>query len=543
MGDHTMHEPTLAALALVTTFLASAPAVADECAPTGAIDPLRLLRQTSLDLRGTIPTFEEYERVRSARDRAAEVENVVEEMFASDNYRRTIRDYHRNLLWSTVNETILAEIPAPQARIRAVAGIWQATNKARVYRGASGVGCLDQEQTNFDAEGRPVPIQTYAGAECAGGTCRQEGWVRVAPYWDPLTEIQVCAYDAQSLALGENGLSCDDYSVNDERCGCGPNLLRCGRFTGDGDLSAREGLAEEPLKIFEWIVTQDRPYLEAFTTQTTFVNGATAHYYEWQSGVQDERRQNGIVSYDPAYGELPDLEFASDTWTQIQRENGHSGVLTTFAFLIRFASNRARANRFYTAFYCAPFVPPEDGIPAEQGDPPANLRERNGCEGCHEVLEPAAAHWGRWRTSGTFGFLRPDLVDFETPYDSCAVCSALDGPACSGFCQAYYVTADNSHPDQYSEFGGMPQAAAWLSAQERGALETGPSALLDEPVEQRRIAQCTVRNLATHLYGRDLETSDLAWLDEQTDALVTSNFSFNTLLRSLLADPRYRAID
>ena len=542
MGAHTMHASTLPALALITAFFAAAPAHADECAPTDAVDPLRLLRQTSLDIRGIVPTFEEYERVRSAPDRAAEVDSIVDEMFASDEYRRTIREYHRGLLWSTVNEAILAEIPSPQNRIRPIGEIWQTTNKARAYRGAVSVGCLDQPQTEFDAEGRPVPIQTYTGSECDGGTCRQEGWVLVNPYWDPETEIKVCAYDAQTLELGENGESCDLYSVNDERCGCGPNLLRCGRFTADGDLSAREGLADEPLKIFEWVVTEDRPYLEAFTTQTTFVNGPTAHYYNWQSGAQDPERQAGIVSYDPAFGEIPDLAFGSDEWVPVEREGGHSGVLTTFAYLIRFASNRARANRFYTAFYCDPFVPPEDGIPAEEGEPPANLRERNGCDGCHEVLEPAAAHWGRFRTNGTFGLLRQDLVDFETPRDDCASCSE-DGPLCSGFCQAYYTTADNSHPDEFAEFGGLPQAASWLSNEERGALETGPRALLDEPAEQRRIAQCTVRNLATHFYGRELETSDLAWLDEQTEALLASDFSFNTLVRSLLTDPRYRAID
>ncbi len=538
-----MYASTLPALALVTAFLAAAPALADECAPTDTIDPLRLLRQTSLDLRGSVPTFDEYERVQSAPDRSAEVDAIVEEMFAGDDYRRTIRDYHRDLLWSTVNEAILAEIPSPQARIRPIAGIWQATNKARTYRGAAGVACLDQQQTDFDAEGRPIPIQTYSGPECAGGTCQQEGWVLVNPYWDPTTEVQVCAFDAQALEFGENGLSCDEYSVNDERCGCGPNLLRCGRFTADGDVAAREGLAEEPLKIFEWVITEDRSYLEAFTTQTSFVNGATAHYYNWQSGAQDPERQNGIVSYDPAFAEIPELEFGADEWVPVEREGGHSGVLTTFAFLIRFASNRARANRFYTAFYCDPFVPPEDGIPAEEGEPPANLRERNGCDGCHEVLEPAAAHWGRFRTNGTFGLLRQELVDFETPREDCAACSEEDGPTCSGFCQAYYTTADNSHPDEFAEFGGLPQAASWLSNEERGALETGPRALLDEPDEQRRIAQCTVRNLATHLYGREMETSDLAWLDEQTEALLASDFSFNTLFRTLMADPRYRAID
>lgn len=43
--------------------------------------------------------------------------------------------------------------------------------------------------------------------------------------------------------------------------------------------------------------------------------------------------------------------------------------------------------------------------------------------------------------------------------------------------------------------------------------------------------------------GREMETSDLTWLDEPTEAVLASGFSFNPLLRTLLADPRYRAID
>ena len=341
--------------------------------------------------------------------------------------------------------------------------------------------------------------------------------------------------DAQAFDVGETGESCDAYTINDERCGCGENLIRCGRYTEDYDSGAREALAQEPLRIFEWVITEDRSYLDAFTTNATFVNGPSTHYYEWLTGVHDEERGNSIVGYDHAYGDLPALGYPEeDAWIQIEREGSHAGVLTTFAYLIRFASNRARANRFYTAFYCDPFIPPEGGIPAEEGEPPANLRERVGCDGCHEVLEPAAAHWGRWRTGGTFGLLREDLMSFGQPRAECAACAEGSETECSDFCQSYYITADNAHPDEYAEFAGLPQASAWLSEPERDALEVGPSALLDEASERRRLAQCTVRNLATHLYGREIASEDLAWLEEQTDALEASNYSFNTLMRRLL---------
>lgn len=536
------------ALALVAFALCSSTAHAEECAPTPDIDPLRLLRQTSLDVRGEIPSFEELERVRIAADRTAEVELITEEMFDGDAYRRTLREYHASLLWSTVDEDVLPRLPSPQARILPLgtSEIWSAPSKERIYRRGSGVRCVDQEQPAdmYDATGRPLHLEEYSDPTCSGGLCRQEGWVWVTPYWDPESQVRVCAFDAQEFEVGNTDESCDEYSINDSRCGCGPSLLRCGRFTDSMDDEARDALAEEPLRIFEWVITEDRSYLDAFRTQTTFVNGPSAHYYEWLTGVRDEQRDSSTIGYDHAYGDIPDLGYPeTNSWVQIEREGSHSGVLTTFAYLIRFASNRARANRFYTAFYCDPFIPPEGGIPAEEGEPPANLRERAGCEGCHEVLEPAAAHWGRWRTSGTFGLLREDLVSFELPRDECASCAEGSEEECSDFCQSYYVTADNSHPDEYAEFAGMPQAAAWLEPAELDHLQVGPSGLLDEPTEQRQLAQCTVRTLATHLYGRELEPADLEWLAAQTDELQASNYSFNALVRRLLADPRYRSID
>ena len=534
----------ITALTLAAVSFGSTSARADECAPTPEVDPLRLLRQTSLDIRGEVPSFEEYERVRDAEDRAAEVDLIIEEMFDGESYRRTLREYHAGLLWSTVAESILPRLSSPQNRITPFSGnqIWRAPNKRREYRGDN-IDCLNQQQPagSYDASGRPLALSSYADPACRGGTCEQEGWVWVEPYWAPGTEVRVCAWDAQDFAVGETGEACDAYTVNDNRCGCGPNLIRCGRINAGSEDEAREALAEEPLRIFEWVITQDRSYLDAFTTNVSFVNGPSSHYYAWLTGVNDEERDNGIVGYDDAYGDIPTLGYPeTDSWVQIEREGSHSGVLTTFAYLVRFASNRARANRFYTAFYCDPFIPPEDGIPAEEGDPPANLRERNGCDGCHEVLEPAAAHWGRWRTGGTYGLLRQDLVDFDVPREECVSCEAGE---CTTFCESYYITADNAHPDEYAQFAGMPQASIWLSEAEKGALELGPSALLDEPDEQRRVAQCTVRNLAQYLYGRELEASDLTWVEAQTDALQASNYSFNGLMRRLIEDPRYRSID
>lgn len=522
-----------------------------ECAPTDTVDPVRLLRQASLDLRGQIPTFEEYERVQDAADPAAEVDSVVGEMVGSDEYGRWVREYHQSLIWANVGDSIIDNIFGGQARIRATSGadIYQVTNMARRYRGSAGIECLDIEQTDFDADGRPLPINTYNDASCDnadfGGTCIQEGYVWVNPYWAPETQVKVCAFDAMEHEVGVLGNDCSLYKHIDPGCGCGPNLVHCGRNAGDLELPFRDALTEEPLRVFEWIVEEDRSYLDAFTTPTTFVNGPLSHFYRNLSGVNDEELVNGPVSYDiGGQAAVPEIDYLDeDTWLPFEREGIHSGVLTSFGYLVRFASNRARANRFYTAFYCDPFVPPEDGIPAEGDDPSANLRERDGCDGCHEVLEPAAAHWGRWRTGGTYGYMREGLVDFDTPREECECGEGTDDPTCPQFCQRYFVTGDNAHPDEYAGFGGLPSAAAWLDDTDLANVDSGPAALLDTSEERRRLASCTVRNLATELLGRPLETSDLEWLDDETDAFEADDYRFTALVTRLLADRRYRSID
>lgn len=544
---------TQGVLMLVTaaaTFAAvpAAHAGEDDCAPTRDVDPLRLLRQASLDLRGTIPTFEEYEAVRDAADPAAEVDDRIDEMLASEDWFGQVREYHRGLLWSTVDSSILDNVFHAGRRIRATgADLWRVPSAGRWFRGSSTVVCLDEEQTEFDADGRPVPISTYADPNCDGpgadGICSQEGYVWVEPFWAPGTEIKVCAYDAQTFALGVNGVPCTDYHTNDPWCGCGESLELCGPDQNGLDIPVRDALAEEPLRIFEEVVRTDQPYLAAFTTQTSFVNGPLAHFYEHMTGLSNQAAGGG-VTYEAQMGPLPQLDYvADDEWVGVQRDGAHAGVLTTFAYLIRFASNRSRANRFYTAFYCDPFVPPEEGLPPQEEDPPPNLRERNGCDGCHEELEPAASHWGRWRTGGTHGYMSSDEVDFLVPREDCQCGEGTDQATCNFICRSYYVTADNAHPDEYALYGGLPQARAWLNEPELANIEEGPAKLVSTAPQRRQVAACMVKNMAEHLLGRSLDGDDLAWLEDHTEALEADNYRFTEMVRRMVIDERYRAID
>ena len=542
---------SLLTLAVVTLGATSVPvtAAADpgECAPTHGVDSLRLLRQASLDLRGAIPTFDEYQAVKTAADPAAEVDARIDAMLVSDAYFGTVREYHRNLIWSSMDDGVIDRVLHAGRRLfrTNATELWRVNAAGRWYRGANNVACLDQEQTEYDADGRPVVMNTYADINCDGpganGICSQEGYEWVEPYWAPGTQVKVCAFDAQVFELGATGDPCAQFHSNDPGCGCGPNLQWCGRAADEYKDDFRDVLADEPLRIFENVIRADQPYFEAFVTDLTWMNGTLTHYYKNLVGMLNPNQVG--VAYETAVADLPDLEYGDDdTWVPVERGAAHAGVLTTFGFLGRFASNRARANRFFTAFYCDPFLPPEDGLPPQEADPPPDLRVRNGCDGCHADLEPAAAHWGRWRTGGTYGVMDQEFLSFATPREECLCGEGTDRPNCNRTCQAYYVTADNSHPEEYAQYGGLPLTSAWASDLELANAEMGPELLVETPEQKRQVAQCMVRTMAEHLLARELDEDDLPWVVEHTDALEADGYRFSGMVSRIVADERYRSI-
>lgn len=541
--NHSARIVALASIALCLVATRSAAQSPTECAPTGEIDALRLLRQTSLDVRGRIPSVEELQAVRDAEAPDAEVDRQLATWLESDDFFDEVRRQHRQILWGSLEE--IDRLRPQSYTVAAQAGIYrsQAQARRRQFRGRD-LTCLDREQTQFDADGRPVPMERINGADCGNvgfgaGVCVREGWVRVNPYWDPSTEIRVCAFDAQAHGNRSDGSACRDLDT-DPRCGCGADLRWCASAAAETVM--RDALADEPARLFETIVREDRPYHEAFTTRETRINGPVAHFHRFLSGAPAETTmQVGLVGYDGQMGTVPNVPFEDREWRTVERAEGHAGVLTTPGYLLRFNSHRARANRFHTAFLCDPFLPSASGIPAEEEEPDPNLRERAGCADCHEVLEPAAAHWGRWRINSTFGFFDDTSHDFASPLAACR-CGGPGERACTPYCNTYFVTGANSHASTYAEYGGLPLASIYLADEELRAVDLGPAALLDEAAEIRQLGACATRTLAERFLGRAVEPSEAQWLEDRVEAFEAAEWSYSALVEAIARDPKYRAI-
>ncbi len=525
---------------------------ASTCAPTDRVAPTRFLRQLALDLLGRIPTEAEYRALLDSPTRDVEPE-TIEAMIGSDEHLAVLRGYHRQLLWGSlgdVNNLVSTRHRISRARIGAN-DIWFATQAGTLYRGDNGVSCVDVEHDRFDAAGHALPLVegyrsgTVRGAEaprnaarCTDGAgCRIDGWVMVRPYWAPDTQVRVCAFDAQAVARGTRMVdgvaqACDATVTDDAGCGCGPGLRYCmSQGAGGTEEAMRDALVEEPLRIFEDVIRRGQPYFDALSAPATMLDGRAAHYYRYTSVG---------VTFDAGMSAVPDLAWSDREWRRVPRDAEHAGALTTLHCLMRCASARGRANRFYTAFLCEPFESPAEGLPSAtdpcSADP--NLSTRCGCATCHERLEPTAAYFGRWRIGAQYGFL--DARALPVRNMACATCT---GRGCSAFCNTYYLTDVNtSHADERALRGTL-QTAAWRTPAEVAAIDRGPAGLLEREGAMGRLASCSARTLAEQMLHRDLTSEEhLEWVPALASRFESTSYDFLDLVRAITTDERYRAI-
>ncbi|MGB5704353.1 MAG: hypothetical protein WBM48_16160 [Polyangiales bacterium] len=499
------------------------------CAPVEQLDKYRYLRQLTLDLYGRIPTVEEYERLHALDD---VTEQMIDEMIGSSEFYDQLRSYHRNLLWANLgDDDLVGQIIQEEGDD--TFRVWLNRDKRDNYRGRD-VPCLDMEHTNFDTDGRALPmVENYLEGDCAGGEgCTMDGWVEVQPYWARGTTIRVCAFDAQphtDATPRDDGepRTCDQVGDGDPLCGCAADLRHCTARGVNYDV-VHDALLEEPMRVFEQVIAAGEPYMNALSTRTTAMNGALAHYYRYLARDNDSELQN-----------VPELPYDAD-WQQVEREPYHSGILTTLGFLRRFASHRARVNRLYTAFLCTPFEAPSGGLPpaTDECSQDPNLASRCGCATCHETIEPATTHWGRWEEGDDFVYLE----DISTFSDNCANC---EKGSCSNYCKTFYITRElETTPGSVDDELGKLKTLAWRTEAETPALDVGPSALVTRPEYQQQIASCAVRSFSEHVFGRELSAEErTGWLTEKTSAFEANGHDFLAMVKDIVTDERYRRIE
>ena len=104
------------------------------------------------------------------------------------------------------------------------------------------------------------------------------------------------------------------------------------------------------------------------------------------------------------------------------------------------------------------------------------------------------------------------------------------------------MTADTTAPETYEMYGGLPLTSAYALPSDIVNAELGPKGLVDDTIERQIVAQCAVRTMAEHLLHRPIELTELDWLDEQTEAFVSSGYDFTAMIAGMIEDERYRTI-
>ena len=508
----------------VFAWMMSGSAMAEDypiCEPEGdRLERTSYLRALSLDLRGTVPTVEEYEQVIADGEVS---ETWVDAWLASPEFAERVVRLHRGLLWNNVSESPLLDA---SARLRSTDDIYWRSQSADVYRGQ--VEYCGDFEASFDGDGQPIAMIDETGLA-------QEGYVWVSPYWDPDNPVKICAYDAQERLVSPSGVDCASADAEDDLyCGCGPQLQFCANSSEHYRVSESFS-TDVDLRIKDNIV-QDASYLELLTGQKGYVNGLIVDFLRYRTEKPANLRFNELP-LDPDV--LPDLTYADDaeTWVEVDWGEQHSGIFTSPAFLMRFQTNRSRANRFYTNFLCQPFQPPDTGLTGlDNPTPTLDLTSREGCKGCHALLEPASAYWGRWTELGA-GYLPSDAYPaFDAGCEACA----LAGSSCSDACDRFYVTEPlTSEQDPYI---GWLNSYQFLESRHGEHVAEGPELLVSRGVADGRLPHCVAKTAAEHLLGRAIRDEEAAWLDGLSKGFVESGFRYRTLVRAIVQSENYRRV-
>ncbi len=381
---------------------------------------------------------------------------------------------------------------------------------------------------------------------------RRGCWVREgvtnapAPYWDKsgVATVVACAIEAQARDVNPVTMqSCEASNfMSDRSCGCGVGFRRCS-FNANGinvQGSRIAAVNEEPLQITDSVVRRGEDYFNILTTRRSFLNSTLSEFYREKQGV-------GVWAVTPPADlqALPVIDYTMDPnqWVEFTRDDYHSGVLTTPAFLYRFPTQRARVNVFYEAFLCKHFAPPPDAVvpPADDAcNRENNLARRCGCNYCHATIEPTGAHWGRYGERNAT-FLDPARFPrFEAKCRDCAL--GVSGTACDRECTDNYVTTALDGDGANSI--GLLKTYLYRTPDEEPNIVAGPKLLVERMMQTGDLERCAVKNVWNEMLGRPMTTQEQGmYMGELTTKWVARGRSFKELQKLIMATDAYRRVD
>ncbi len=570
----------IAACAIVMTAGWARAETPNACVPRDdLLEAHMYLRSLSLDLRGDLPKPDELAAIDSAADPIEQVRVLEREWLESDEFAARVVRRHRDLLWNNIsNQALVAvnhviganNVPLDDGTPATKAIYIRPSQRSLQYRGIAIAGvlprltqqipCLPILQSELEAMTQEE-LETKFGAGVVVGSrngiryvdvknplskndatnkdtlYHREGYVEMRPFWAPTTTIAICAFDAQTREVAVDGVNrCDDQlTAGDVSCGCGPDVRFCG--TGATQTAITTSMTKAIELQVRDIVLSGGSYYDLFLSPLTYVNGPMAYFYRYQTGVYN-RLDLAPVPLEEIPADIIDFTKVNE-WRLVSAGPRAAGVLTAPGYLLRFQTNRARANRFFDKFLCMPFQAPTQGLPSPDDPCSAepDLQKRCGCNYCHVTLEPAAAHWSRWAEAGA-AFMSSS--DYPKVRQDCLACANGDSTQCSRECRLHYHVSSLMSGDPYL---GMFNGYLFIKDADHPNIEEGPKLLVLSSIVDGTMQECTAKMAFEWLLGRQPSgEKDDAWVEQIVSEFTASGYDYKQLVRSIVESDNYRRV-
>jgi len=467
-------------------------------------------RALSLDLRGVVPTADELTEIEES---GAVSDTMLDAWLGSSDFEEQVIAKHRDFFWNQLEINLLQ-----RRKIFKRDGIYFSNQRARYTRLQTQAHCGD-----FEADVNELN-QPQSWVENDDGSI-SEGYVVVYPYWDPETPTEVCAFDAQLTTESENGVDCSTEDAHEEQdCGCGPNMQWC--LVNASENAVETGFSRDLTERVRSVLQSGGSYADILTGNTMYMNGPMVHFFRYIAPFDTENYELPVP-----LAMLPEISPYDEGFTPVTLAEHHDGVLTAPGWLLRHQTNRGRANRFYSAFLCKEFIPPEGGVGdlSDQEVPTPNLIMREGCLGCHARLEPWAAYWGRWSEAS---IVHRSADDFPAYSEVCQTC-ATSTERCPDICDDYYVV-ESSHED-VDPYLGWYLPYAFLTGDKKEHPDLGPLGWVELSESDGSLGTCATRNAARWLLNWE-ESSEVY---ETWAADFNGHEDYRALIKQIVTSPQY----
>ena len=383
---------------------------------------------------------------------------------------------------------------------------------ARQLLSTAGAAELAERVLHLDIGGqRPTKTMARLHQTSAGGetiyylhtACTRSDAVEVKPWWDLATTVLVCRDSYRPDVFGDaTGALCTGHFLSPlaatSPCGCGPNLIRCGR--DEVQLAqVQSALIAEHRGSIAYVVSHDLPIQTIFSSNESFRSGLAELVY--QRG-RIESREVASLEQLPPWSALP----ARGAWAPRHetRPGQHAGIATNNFFTQAADSVRLKMVDLSGALWCDLVHSTDvhtDALLARTFHAAAvnfrseavsnELAAQPLCTNCHARLDYGAAFFNgmRWSHLATHYDPRRQL---DTP-----------GPL-------YLMDIDDG----------------------RGSDKRNPAGFMRLALDQPEYAACIAQNLATHVFGKPGQ-GELALLAE-LEAMVKRRASYRALLSRTL---------